>query len=157
MTRLSLVTLLFLTGCGSLQQFPKGTNVILITVDTLRADHLPPYGYTGVRTPAIDQWAADGVVFRQDISQAPLTVPSQCSMLTGMWPNATGVRDQAGFRLSPDRITLAKVLQGSGFQTAAFIGSSILNSDTGLGQGFDVYSDVVNGANGAGAEGLQRR
>lgn len=151
---------LLLSGCGnqrSEKQFPDGSNAILITVDTLRADHLEPYGYTGVRTPAINKLAADGVVFKQDISQVPLTIPSHCSILTGLWPNATGVRDQAGFRLNPDKVTLAKTLQNAGLQTAAFIGSSILNSETGLGQGFDVYTNVTGGANGPSEEGLERR
>ncbi|MEO7653451.1 MAG: sulfatase, partial [Bryobacteraceae bacterium] len=151
---------LVLTGCGnprSEKQALDGFNAILITVDTLRADHLESYGYSGVRTPAINKLAADGVVFRQDIAQVPLTIPSHCSILTGLWPNATGVRDQAGFRLAPDKVTLAKALQAAGWQTAAFIGSSILNSETGLGQGFDTYTNVTGGDKGPAEEGLERR
>jgi arylsulfatase A-like enzyme/Flp pilus assembly protein TadD len=133
-------------------------NVILITIDTLRADHLECYGYRGIRTPAINQLSADGVRFEQDISQAPLTLPSHCSILTGMWPNSTGVRDQAGFTLSPDKPRLAAVLRTAGIQTAAFVGSSILNTETGLGQGFDAYTNVSPAIGGApGAEGLERR
>ena len=127
-----------LSGCStSRKPAAPDANAILITVDTLRSDHLECYGYRGVRTPAINLLAVDGVRFEQDISQAPLTLPSHCSILTGMWPRSTGVRDQAGFTLSPDRPRLAAVLKMAGFQTAAFAGSSILNAETGLGQGFD--------------------
>ncbi len=148
-----------LSGCStSRKPAAPDANAILITVDTLRSDHLECYGYRGVRTPAINLLAVDGVRFEQDISQAPLTLPSHCSILTGMWPRSTGVRDQAGFTLSPDRPRLAAVLKMAGFQTAAFAGSSILNAETGLGQGFDAYTNVSPAIGGApGAEGLERR
>src|SRR5262249_42897023 len=129
-------------------------NAILITVDTLRADHLACYGYRGIRTPSIDRLAADGVLFRQDISQVPLTLPSHCSLLTGLLPAATHVRDQAGFTLPPEIPTLSTILKGAGLTTAAFVGSSVLNADTGLARGFDVYSDLSSssGSSPAGVE-----
>ena len=122
----------------------RTANLILITVDTLRADHLACYGYHGVATPAIDKLAADGVLFTDAIAQVPLTLPSHCSILTGDYPNYTGVHDNAGFFLKPQQPTLATILKAKGYQTAAFVGSSILDGRTGLARGFDQYSDLEN-------------
>lgn len=119
-------------------------NLILVTVDTLRADHLSCYGYHGVATPSIDELAADGVLFTDAIAQVPLTLPSHCSILTGDYPNYTGVHDNAGFFLKPQQATLATILKAKGYQTAAFVGSSILDGRTGLARGFDHYSDLEN-------------
>ena len=116
--------------------------IILITVDTLRADRLESYGYAGTPNPAINVLAEDGVLFEQVIAQSPLTLPSHCSMLTGTFPYHTGVRDQAGFSLKPEHLTLAERLRSEGYRTAAFIGSSVLNAWTGLDQGFDLYWDL---------------
>jgi arylsulfatase A-like enzyme/Tfp pilus assembly protein PilF len=141
-------------GCSAALKKTGDINAILITVDTLRADHLACYGYRGVSTPSVDRLAADGVLFRQDISQVPLTLPSHCSLLTGLPPAATRVHDQAGFTLPPDIPTLSTILKGAGLATAAFVGSSVLNADTGLARGFDVYSDLSSssGASAAGEE-----
>ena len=119
---------------------PSG--IILITVDTLRADRLESYGYAGTPNPAVNALAEDGVRFEQVIAQSPLTLPSHCSILTGSFPYHTGVRDQAGFSLKPEHLTLAERLRAQGFKTAAFIGSSVLNAGTGLDQGFDLYWDL---------------
>ena len=119
---------------------PSG--IILITVDTLRADRLESYGYAGTPNPAVNALAADGVRFEQVIAQSPLTLPSHCSILTGSFPYHTGVRDQAGFSLKPHHLTLAERLRSEGYGTAAFIGSSVLNAGTGLDQGFDLYWDL---------------
>lgn len=150
---------LYLGACSTSEkrEWPSA-NAILITVDTLRADHLEPYGYRRIRTPAISQLAGDGVLYEQAISQVPLTLPSHCSILTGAWPSTVGIRDQAGFTLAPDRPTLATTLKQAGLQTAAFVGSSILNAEMGLGKGFDTYTNVLPqpGAT-ARAEDLERR
>ncbi len=119
---------------------PSG--IILITVDTLRADRLESYGYAGTPNPAVNALAEDGVLFEQVIAQSPLTLPSHCSILTGTFPYHTGVRDQAGFSLKPEHLTLAERLSAEGYGTAAFIGSSVLNAGTGLNQGFDLYWDL---------------
>ncbi len=119
---------------------PSG--VILITVDTLRADRLEAYGYAGTPNPAVNALAENGVLFEQVIAQSPLTLPSHCSILTGSFPYHTGVRDQAGFSLKPEHLTLAERLRSEGYRTAAFIGSSVLNAGTGLDQGFDLYWDL---------------
>jgi arylsulfatase A-like enzyme/Tfp pilus assembly protein PilF len=162
MTRARLAwaaTGLVLCGCSrSSSPEWREANAILITVDTLRADHLECYGSRAIRTPAINRLAADGVRFAQDIAQVPLTLPSHCSLLTGMWPRFTGVQDQAGFSLGPDKPRLASALKSAGFETAAFVASSILNPETGLGQGFDSYTGVSPGTSAApGSEGLERR
>ncbi len=163
MTRLGLAWAglagVILCGCArSSGPAASDASVILITVDTLRADHLECYGDSSIRTPAINRLAADGVRFAQDISQAPLTLPSHCSLLTGLWPRSTAVRDQAGFTLAPDKPRLAATLRASGLETAAFVASSILNAGTGLAQGFDSYTEVSPAAGATpGTEGLERR
>jgi arylsulfatase A-like enzyme/Tfp pilus assembly protein PilF len=127
---------------GSLPEQPGRANVVFITVDTLRADRLPCYGYKALQTPAIDRLARDGILFERTVAPAPMTLPSHCSIFTGAYPAYTGVHDQAGFTLKPDQVTLAEVLKSAGYETAAFVGASILNSRTGLAQGFDLYSDL---------------
>jgi arylsulfatase A-like enzyme/tetratricopeptide (TPR) repeat protein len=119
----------------------KNFNVVLITIDTLRADHLPSYGYTKIRTPNIDRFAAESLVFEDAVAHAPMTLPSHVSILTGLLPPYHGVRDNAGFILESKRETLAETLKKQGYKTAAFISSFVLDSQFGLDQGFDLYSD----------------
>ncbi|NWG13919.1 MAG: sulfatase-like hydrolase/transferase [Acidobacteria bacterium] len=116
-------------------------NVILITLDTLRADRVGCYGYAGVQTPVLDALAGDGVRFDRAFSPVPLTLPAHCSILTGTYPIYHGVRDNSGFFLAPDHLTLAEVLKSSGYRTAAFVGAFVVDSKFGLGQGFDHYFD----------------
>ena len=137
-------------------QVPLTQNALLITVDTLRADRLECYGYRKIKTPVMNRLAEEGVLFQQAISQVPLTLPSHCSILTGLSPRATGVRDQAGFFLANERTTLAELFKASGYETAAFVGASVLNSAGGLAQGFDVYSDLTHVA-GKTTEGETER
>jgi choline-sulfatase len=116
-------------------------NLLLITIDTLRADHLGSYGYTGVKTPVLDALAREGVRFSNAFSPVPLTLPAHCSILTGTYPTFHGVRDNSGFVLSPSQVTLAEVMKGAGYRTAAFVGAFVVDSKFGLGQGFDYYFD----------------
>ncbi len=134
-------------------------NLLLITVDTLRADRLAPYGYSQVKTPWISHLATDGVLFDRAIAQVPLTLPSHCSIMTGMNPPSTGVHDQVGFVLSDKHATLAEQLKHAGYETAAFVASSVLAARTGLSRGFDTYSDPAKARAGsmAGPEGPERR
>lgn len=136
-----------------------GSNIVLITVDTLRADRLEPYGYRLIKTPQISRLAADGILFERAIAQVPLTLPSHCSIMTGAYPFSTGVRDQAGFVLADNVTTLAESLKKAGYDTAAFVASSVLEARTGLDRGFDVYSDPTKADKEtvAGSEGLERR
>ena len=125
-------------------------NVLLISVDTLRADHLGCYGSTKTKTPAIDSMAKSGVLFKNTVSPAPFTLPSHVSMMTGMIPPAHGVQDNGGFYLDPKISTLAEVFQANGFSTGAFVGAFPLDSRFGMDQGFQVYDDsypTVNNVN----------
>ncbi|MCI0617258.1 sulfatase-like hydrolase/transferase [bacterium] len=122
----------------------KDYNVLLITLDTLRADHLPMYGYRDVKTPNLDRLASDSFVFEDAVSHVPLTLPSHTSMLTGRLPIGHGVRDNAGFILDPGETTLAEVLKGMGYATGAFVSAFVLDSRWQLNQGFDMYYDNFN-------------
>ena len=116
-------------------------DVVLITVDTLRPDHLGCYGYTSIQTPHIDQLARAGARFTQAFTPVPITLPAHTSLLTGAFPLATGVHDFTGNRVSSGTATLARILHDHGYSTAAFIGAPVLDSRFGLNQGFDTYFD----------------
>ena len=118
-------------------------NILLITIDTLRADHLSCYGSKSVATSAMDALAARGVRFAQAIAQVPLTAPSHASILTGTYPQIHKVRDMGGFVLDKHVPTLAGILSEAGYQTAAFVGSAVLNHNYGLDRGFSKYSDEM--------------
>lgn len=120
---------------------PSELNVLVVTLDTLRADRLGCYGFTRVRTPHLDALAAEGVLFEQVAATVPLTFPSHSSMFTGLVPPRHGVRDNGGFFLGEDRVTLAERLKAGGWTTGAFVAAWVLDSKWGLGQGFDHYSD----------------
>jgi arylsulfatase A-like enzyme/Flp pilus assembly protein TadD len=118
-------------------------DVFLITIDTLRADHVGCYGYKQVDTPTLDSLAADGVRFTQAFTHSPITNTSHTSILTGLLPSVHGVTD-FGIPLSPQHATWAELLKKQGYQTAAFIGAVILDSSTlspGLDRGFDFYDN----------------
>lgn len=117
-------------------------NVVLITLDTVRADHLHCYGYQKIKTPEIDAIAARGVLFEKALAQTPLTGPSHASMFTGTNPNVHMVRDN-GFALQPSSVTLATDLKTHGWDTAAFISTSVLKKYFGFGQGFTTYDDQM--------------
>jgi arylsulfatase A-like enzyme/Tfp pilus assembly protein PilF len=113
-------------------------SVILISVDTLRADHLGCYGYKRLATPHFDAMAQGGTLFSAVNAQVPLTLPSHVSLLTSTLPFTNGVEDN-GQRLGASAATLAKALQGHGYQTAAFVGAYVLDRRFGLNAGFDTY------------------
>jgi arylsulfatase A-like enzyme/Flp pilus assembly protein TadD len=115
-------------------------NVVLITIDTVRADHVGCYGYKQARTPTLDALAREGVLFRTAVAQVPLTLPSHCSIMTGTYPPLHGVRDNLGYNLGDDPPTLATLLKQKGYVTAAFVGAEVLDPRRGLNQGFDTYS-----------------
>ena len=116
-------------------------NVVVITIDTLRPDHLHCYGYDKIETPALDQIAQRGVLFEQGVTQTPLTPPSHASIFTGLNPPTHKVRDTGGFVLSPSTPTLASLLKEKGWDTAAFISSAVLKKRFGFDHGFEVYDD----------------
>ena len=114
-------------------------NVVLISIDTYRADHLSCYGYKRKTTPNIDAVARGGVLFQQALTPVPLTTPAHSSMFTGTYPPTHGVRLNNGIGLADSNVTLAEVLRETGFQTAAFVGGFPLDPQFGLNQGFDTY------------------
>jgi arylsulfatase A-like enzyme/Flp pilus assembly protein TadD len=120
---------------------PQDLNVVVVTLDTTRADRLGCYGFRGVATPNLDAIAREGVVFENATAVVPLTFPSHSSMFTGLVPPHHGVRDNGGFFLDDAKVTLAERLQSAGYATGAFIGAWVLESRWGLGQGFQHYSD----------------
>ena len=119
----------------------RGWNVVLITLDTTRADRLGCYGYARALTPALDELAAKGVLFEQAFCSAPLTLPSHATMLTGLHPPEHGLRVNAKKSLDSTTVTVAEVLRKAGYRTGAFIASFVLDSEFGLDGGFDVYDD----------------
>ena len=119
----------------------KKPNILLITVDTTRADHLPSYGYKGVRTPNLDSLAKQGVLFRQCATTAPLTLPAHSSIMTGTYPTYHGVRINGNTALSAEHLTLAEEFSANGYRTGAFVGAFVLDGRWGLNQGFDHYDD----------------
>jgi len=131
--------------------------VVLISIDTLRADHLPLYGYTAGSTPNIDRLGREGIVFDDLYSHCPLTLPAHASMLTGLLPSHHGVRDNMGFRLGPDHATLATRFHSAGLRTGAAVSAYVLRASTGIAQGFDVYDDAIEVEGGTESMGnLQR-
>jgi len=118
---------------------PVSGPIIIISIDTLRADHLPAYGYTRVATPAIDALAADGVVFERAYSHAPQTLPAHAALLSGQLPFESGVRDNVGFTIKPGERLLPQMLRDRGFTTAGVVSSYVLRKDTGIAQGFDFF------------------
>jgi len=124
-----------LASCGAAN---AQTPVILISIDTLRADHLSCYGYRRVNTPHIDSLARGGTLFSQIDSQIPLTLPSHASLLTSTYPAGNKIEEN-GALVPPGAVTLASVLKSHGYRTAAFIGSIALDRRYGLDQGFETY------------------
>jgi arylsulfatase A-like enzyme/Tfp pilus assembly protein PilF len=116
-------------------------NVLLVTVDTLRADRLGCYGFGLAHTPAIDRLAEEGVRCTDAASSAPITLPAHASIMTGLYPPAHGVRDNGNYALGPDAVTLAERLGAAGYRTAAFVSAAVLTRSYGLDQGFGVYDD----------------
>ena len=140
--RLILILAALTAFCAAAQTPAKPPlNVVLITIDTLRADHVGCYGYKQIKTPNIDGLAADGMRFESAFAVVPVTLPSHSSMLTGTYPMLSGMHDFSGNKLSPLQPTLASVLKQAGYQTGAVIGAAVLDSRFGLNQGFDFYYD----------------
>ncbi len=117
--------------------------IVLISIDTLRADRLPVYGYTAIRTPHVDRLAADGVVFDNAYSHSPQTLPAHTSLLSGRLPFEHGVRDNIGFSVKPGERFLQHALKARGYATAGFVSTYVLRRQTGIAQGFDAYDDAL--------------
>jgi len=115
--------------------------ILLITLDTLRADHLSCYGESHAKTPVLDRLAGAGVRFESAVTAAPLTLPSHATILTGVFPPDHGVRDNGFYKLGPEVETVPERLADSGYRTGAFVSSVILDGKFGLPQGFEIYDD----------------
>ena len=128
-------------GSDAQRAVARPPNLVLITIDTLRPDHLECYGYKSIKTPRINGLASDGILIRDAYTPIPLTLPSHASIFTGTYPLFHGVRDFTGFTLSKEHKTLAAMLKAAGYSTGAVVGSAVLESRWGLNQGFDFYYD----------------
>ncbi len=141
MIRRLLAALLILAPGTLAAAAPRKPNLLLITIDTLRADHLGCYGYGAVKTPVIDALAGRGTLFTRAFAHTPLTLPSHTNILLGLTPNAHGVHDNSNFIVRKDFLTLAEWLKGQGYATGAVVGAFPLDSRFGLTRGFDLYDD----------------
>jgi arylsulfatase A-like enzyme/Tfp pilus assembly protein PilF len=129
----------------------RGANVLLVTIDTLRADHVGAYGNRLGLTPTLDRLASEGLRFERAYAHVPLTLPSHTTIMTGTYPITNGVRDNGSFRFDGKRPTLAGVLKAAGYHTGAFVGAFPVDARFGLNAGFDVYDDKY-GSRPAGGE-----
>jgi len=152
--------LLSSTGCSrdkdSELRLPDGTPIVLISVDTLRSDRLPAYGYKGVETPAIDALRRDGVLFEHAYTHVPLTLPAHISLLTGLLPPAHGVRDNLGYTVDAATAPLLQqTLKEAGYATGAGVSAFVLRRATGISNGFDFYEDDIELRSDPGGPGVQ--
>ena len=122
----------------------RGFNVLLVTLDTVRADRLGCYGHESAETPTLDSLVARGVRFDDAVTSVPLTLLSHATILTGLSPLSHGVRDNGRYRLAGEHVTLAEALSSHGYDTAAFVGCFVVDARFGLDQGFDVYDFEVS-------------
>lgn len=129
-------------GNGSPSGGGRGRDVILITLDTTRFDHLGCYGYERPTSPTIDRYAREGVRFDRAYAVAPITLPTHASILTGLAPPLHGARNNGTYKLGESATTLAEVLRGEGYRTGAFVSAFVLAEQFGLAQGFDEYDAV---------------
>lgn len=131
--------------------------ILLITLDTTRADRLGCYGYSRARTPALDSLAATGVLCERAYTVAPLTLPAHASLFTGLYPAENGVRTNGRGRLGDAMPTLAEALRSQGYDTAAFVASFVLDGKFGLDRGFVTYDDDIAGDGASGHAAHRQR
>src|SRR5262245_48286076 len=134
-------------------------NLLLVSIDTLRADRLGCYGYAAAQTPVLDALAGRGVRFAAATTVTPLTLPAHASLLTGTFPAYHGVRDNGGFYLGDDQQTLAETLKERGFRTGGFVSAFVLDSRWGIAQGFERFFDEFDFSKyekAAGMDAIQR-
>jgi arylsulfatase A-like enzyme/predicted Zn-dependent protease len=150
MIRSRLCLALFLLAGISCGKGPRETArpssdapVFIISIDTLRADRLPAYGYAKGSTPAIDAFRRDAILFQQAYSQVPLTLPSHTTLFTGQLPYVHGVRNNLGYSLDASHPTIATILKGKGYETGAAVSAFVLRKETGIAAGFDFYDDYM--------------
>ncbi|UCF43534.1 MAG: sulfatase [Planctomycetota bacterium] len=135
-------------------------NILLISIDTCRPDHLSCYGYPRQTTPNIDQLARESVLFKNAISPVPITFPAHCSMLIGTIPPHHGVHGNIGWQLDKSNLTLAEILHSKGYTTGAIVSSFVMDARFGLDQGFEVYDDFYDdfrAPKGSGRDSNERK
>lgn len=137
---LSAAFCLLFISCGA----PHSRLILLIIVDTMRADHIGCYGYGSIQTPNIDRLAAEGILYENAITAVPVTLPSVATILTGAYPLQHGLRDNGPFQLDDRWNALAECLQEAGYRTGAFVSAAVLSHEHNLTQGFDIYDDDVS-------------
>jgi choline-sulfatase len=141
-----LLVVVFAAGQRLTAATPSGRkspiNVVLITIDTVRADHLGCYSYKNIQTPTLDSLGRDGIVFERAISQVPLTWPSHAAILTGLYPFQNGVQDFTGQPLDKRFRSVAQAFKGHGYSTGAVVSAFVLDRSWGLARGFDYYDDA---------------
>ena len=130
---------------------PRPLNVLLVTLDTTRADRIGAYGHQGAETPTLDALAARGTLFREAYAHVPLTLPSHASIMTGVLPTRHGVRDNGTFVVPRELAVLAERFREAGYHTGAFVSAFVLDQRFGLARGFDRYDDDVPGEEAAKA------
>jgi arylsulfatase A-like enzyme/Tfp pilus assembly protein PilF len=141
------ILLIAIVACGkNAKETPRPeaeVPVFLISIDTLRADHLPVYGYSAGSTPSIDAFRRDAILFEEAYSQVPLTLPSHTTILTGTLPYIHGVRNNLGYTLDASHPTLASLLKQKGYTTGGAVSAFVLRKETGIASGFDFYDDYM--------------
>lgn len=161
-TSFALVAAAFLTAgsCRQAAETPlpaqEGAPVIIISIDTLRADRLPMFGYGKVETPHLDRLRQDAILFRNAYTHVPLTLPAHVSMLTGLLPAEHNVRNNIGYVLSEEVPTLPRLLKAKGYATGAAISAYVLRGSTGLAHDFDAYDDGITSHGQVAAGQVQR-
>jgi len=156
-----LTAALAVSGCspkpGAQIPAARGAPVVLLSVDTLRSDHLSLYSPSGVETPAIERLARDGVVFDHAFSHVPLTLPSHLSLLSGELPGDHGVRDNLGYRFrADDHPWLPRALKRAGYRTGGFVSAYVLRSETGIEADFDRFDSTIEVRQAGGLAASQR-
>src|SRR5260370_5968101 len=143
--RVILILIIATAACrGRITAPSRSTPVILISIDCLRSDHLHAYGYKGITTPNIDALRADSILFARAYSHVPLTLPSHVSILSGMLPSDSGVRDNVGFRVADSVPMIQELLKKNGYATGGAVSAFVLRKETGIARGFDFYDDEVD-------------
>jgi len=156
MRRALLLSLLPVLLTCRAREAPLAAPVILISIDTLRSDRLPVYGYRGIETPAFDAFRRDAILFERAYSHSPLTLPSHATILTGQLPAQHGARDNVGFSVNASA-SVAAVLRQRGYATAAAISAYVLRAETGIANGFDVFDDEIDRGTGDTSLGAVQR
>ena len=148
MNRRLLIPLLLVVCCTPREEPVKtvsyhGAPVIVVSIDTLRADRLPMYGYKRVETPHLDRFRQDAILFQNAYTHVPLTLPAHASLLTGLLPFEHNVRNNIGYTLREGIPTLPRILKANGYSTGAAVSAFVLRGSTGLSRDFDVYDDAI--------------